>query len=305
MKRAVSLKIAIAFLFDCSISQAQVSTVLNGIKFNESLLEIQKKVKVISDDIRLIKIAEPSFPLSEKQEEHLIALRVKVNNKTIDKVVFTFSDDKLSLIEAKGNVIEGLTSDLKSEFITYLDYRIYNSELLFINIKNDVAWLLTPETVYLNLFTWYNPYLSSNDSGDTKYNQSVKTPGFITMGGNIDVLMPLLKNNSTLTTVEKLEETDSVSNTQVNCFGVEYAGFPRKFEARFKNNLLNMVWIITGKAEENRIRQKLTEEYGNAEFINENWEVFNKWTVLLRKDKSEILLLTKELGLIYKDQLTK
>jgi len=305
MKKTYSLKLLVIFLFISFNSQSQVSTIFNGVKFDESLLDVQKKLSVISNDVRLIKIATPSFPLSKNKEEHLIASIVNLKNGIIDKVVFTFADDKLCYIQAKGNVIKGLTSNIKSEVKTYLDYQIYTSDLLFINKKKDVAWLLTPESAHPNLFTWDNPYLSSNDSTEIKYNSSVKIPSFINMGGSIDFLIPLLKNNSALINVEKLVETDSISKTQVNCFGIEYAGFPRKFEARFENEKLNMVWILTGKGEENRIRKKLTQEYGSALFINDSWEVFNNWTVLLRKDKPEILLLTKELGLMYKKQYSK
>ena len=84
---------------------------------------------------------------------------------------------------------------------------------------------------------------------------------------------------------------------------MEYAGFPRKLEARFGDKKLNTVWILTAKAEEDRIRKKLTEEYGKALFIDDNWEVFNDWQVLLRKDKPEVLLLTRELGVVYKKEL--
>lgn len=305
MKKTYSLKLLVIFLFISFISQAQVSTIFNGVKFDESLLDVQKKLSEISNDVRLIKIATPSFPLSKNKEEHLIASMVNLKNGIIDKVVFTFADDKLCYIQAKGNVIKALTSNIKSEVKTYLDYQIYTSDLLFINKKKDVAWLLTPESAHPNLFTWDNPYLSSNNSIEIKYNPAVKIPNFIKMGGSIDFLIPLLKNNSALINVEKLVETDSITKTQVNCFGIEYAGFPRKFEARFENNKLNMVWILTGKGEENRMREKLTEEYGKALFINDSWEVFNNWTVLLRKDKPEILLLTKELGLMYKKQYSK
>ncbi|MFI1773326.1 hypothetical protein [Thalassobellus citreus] len=305
MKKTYHTTFLAIFLFISFFSQAQKSSIFNGIKFDESLLTTQKKLNAISDNIKVIKTVTPSFPLSKNKEEHLIATMVKVENGTIYKVVFTFSDDKLSYIQAKGNVVKGLTSNIKSEFKTYLDYQIYKSDLLFINAKKDLAWLLTPESAHPNLFTWNNPYLNCYKGQEIKYNPSVKTPSFIKMGKNMDHLMPLLKSNSQFIEVKKIKETDSITKTQINCFGIEYAGFPRKFEARFENSKLNMVWILTGKGEETRIRKKLTEEYGKALFVNDNWEVFNNWTVLLRKDKPEVLLLTKELALMYKKQYSK
>lgn len=103
----------------------------------------------------------------------------------------------------------------------------------------------------------------------------------------------------------ELDGSDPNAQLQLNCFGIEYAGFPRKIEARFGDGKLNMVWILTGKGEENRIREKLKTEYGEPVFVNDTWEIFDGWTVGLRKDKPELLLLTKELGQFYKKEYFK
>ena len=303
MTKTLCINFILFFLLTSFTSQAQVVTGFNNVEFNESLLSVQKKISAISSDVVILEITTPNFPLSEKKEEHLIASMVGLDSGTLDKVVFTFSDDKLCYIQAKGNVVKTIASIAKSEAKRYLDYTVYESDLIFINNKKDLAWQLTPESVHPNLFTWDNPYLYTKN--EIKYEPSVKIPEFIKMGGNIDDLTPFLKSNSLFIQVQKLEKKDSITKTQINCFGVEYAGFPRKFEARFENGELNMVWILTGKGEENRLRKKLTEEYGKAVFVNDDWEVFNNWTVLLRKDKPEILLLTQELGLMYKKQYSK
>lgn len=293
----------IVFFIACQPVQSQVSTIFNGIEFGEPLIMVQEKISSISNTIRIIKIDKPNFPLAKNTEEHLIASLVKLNNGTLEKVAFTFSDDKLSYIQAIGNVMKSITSERKDKSEDYLDYQVYTADLLFVNAKSDMAWLLTPESLHPNLFAWKNPYL--NTYIEKEYRSSAKIPSFIKMGANLDVLLPVLKENSLFINIENLDGTDSIIKTQVNCFGIEYAGFPRKFEARFENNNLQMVWILTGKEEENRIRIKLIEEYGTAKFVNDNWEVFNNWTVLLRKDKPEVLLLTEELGLKYKKQFSK
>ena len=82
-------------------------------------------------------------------------------------------------------------------------------------------------------------------------------------------------------------------------------GFPRKVEARFGNNILNVVWILTGKGEEDRIRQALIAEFGNPIFVTDEWEIFNDWQVGLRKDKPEVLLMEKSIGLGYKSSYFK
>jgi hypothetical protein len=80
---------------------------------------------------------------------------------------------------------------------------------------------------------------------------------------------------------------------------------PRKLEARFGDDKLNVVWILTAKGEEDRIRQALIEQYGKPIFVDDNWEIFNDWQVGLRKDKPEILLIEKALGQVYKKQFFK
>jgi hypothetical protein len=98
----------------------------------------------------------------------------------------------------------------------------------------------------------------------------------------------------------ELDGNDPNAQLQIDCFGIEYGGFPRKFEARFGDGKLNVLWILTGKGEEDRLRQKLISEYGQVIFKDDNWEVFNDWQVLLRKDKPEVLMLTKELAVFYR-----
>ena len=86
----------------------------------------------------------------------------------------------------------------------------------------------------------------------------------------------------------------SPTSAQVNCFGIEYAGFPRKIEARFGDGGLELLWILTAKGEESRIAASLQEAYGKPVFENQEWAVFKNWEVSLRKDKPEVLVLPPE-----------
>ena len=298
MIKIKQIAVTISLLFFCIISKGQTSEVFGNIKFDESLSKTKIKVKKIAKSTRVINVSSPSFPLAKYKEEHLIATNVKLNNEIIDKVVFIFSDDKLSYIQAKGTNSKSLNLSAKAK--SYLHYTVYESDLIFVDEEKDLTWFLTPESVHPNLFTWNNPYLFDSKLAEVIYNPSVKVPSFIKLGKNIEQLSPLLKKNSDFIDIQ----TFPGNKIQINCYGIEYAGFPRKFEARFDNGILNMVWILTGKGEEDRIRKKLVNQYGKAVFINKDWEVFNNWTVLLRKDKPEILLLTKKLGQAYKKQYT-
>lgn len=296
--------ILLFILLPCLVT-AQVERVFNDIRFYQSLEEIKPKIQSIAESVEVISVNEPRFPLAEKTETHLICTNVKTEHGTIKKVGFTFSDDQLTYIEARGNAVNSLTDHRKDTAMVYLDYKAYFSDLLFANVLKDIAWLLTPESVHPNLFTWENPYLNDEKRTKQDYYESARVPDFIKMGAHIDELRPLLKSKSTLMNEEQLDGSDPNAQVQLNCFGIEYAGFPRKMEARFGDDHLNMVWILTGKGEESRLRAKLIDVYGEPVFANEAWEAFEGWEVLLRKDKPEVLLLTKELGQFYKKEYFK
>lgn len=282
---------------------AQVESIFNGIKLDESLEKTTQKLKGISNVTHIISVENPSFPLAKNKEDHIVCNNVKTINGTLDKVIFTFADDKLSYIEARGNTFTTFTSTRKDTARTYMDYEVYFKDGLFLNKKKDMAWILNSEAIHTNLFTWRNPYF--NKDYKAKSNASTTIPEFIKMGESIEILKPILEANSTFTNTENLDGSDPNAQLQINCFGVEYLGFPRKIEARFGNRKLNVVWILTGKGEEGRIRKALITQYGKPIFSNDDWEIYNNWQVGLRKDKPEVLLMAQEIGLQYKTNYFK
>ena len=303
------MKITIKELFILTIlllpltSFSQAETIFNGVTLENTSKEVIQKMSLISATVNIVTPRVVRFPLAKNTESHLICTNISIENKTIEKAIFTFADDKLSHIEARGNAVKIFESKQKDTARTYLDYKVYIKNKLFLNEKKDVAWILNEEGMHLNLFTWENPYFKS--SYKLSLDISGKIPDFITMGENINTLKPILEANSAFTNTEKLDGTDPNAQVQINCFGVNYFGFPRKIEARFGDNQLNTVWILTAKGEEDRIRQELIKHYGKPIFVNDAWEIFDNWKIGLRKDKPEILLLTQELGLFYKKEFFK
>jgi len=295
----------IIFLITPMLFYAQSESIFNGITLNESLEKATIKLNEISKTVNLITVDNVSFPLAKTKEQHLVCSQVTTRNGTINKAVFTFSDDTLTYIEARGNVQQVLTSKRVDTARTYMDYDVFVADRLFVHKSNDAAWIITPEAMHTNLFAWENPYLNSSSGVKTKSNYSDQVPEFLTMGASMDQIEPLLKANSTFTFTEQLDAADPNAQVQINCFGVDYLGFPRKIEARFGDNNLNVVWILTGKGEEDRIRKALTAQYGDPNFTNDEWEIFNNWQVGLRKDKPEVLLIEQKLGLEYKTSYFK
>tara|TARA_B110000046_G_scaffold162006_1_gene176035 strand:+ start:20913 stop:21116 length:204 start_codon:yes stop_codon:yes gene_type:complete len=65
---------------------------------------------------------------------------VKLKNGTVKKIVFPFSDYKLSFIQAKGNVNKSIVTAVKGKSQTILNLQVYPLELLYINLKSDIAY---------------------------------------------------------------------------------------------------------------------------------------------------------------------
>jgi hypothetical protein len=304
----VNLKIikTILFLLYFGLLNSTFSQTLfnfpEGIQFGISVEKAQKELLTISNSTEIVKNSDISFPLSKNEETHLIANSTILRTGTLDRVVFTFSDDKLVYIEAMGDMQKIFLSNIKVSPQIYMGYSVYIQELFFVFINKNKAWFLTPEATHLGLFTWNNPLLDKSNELK-KYTTSVSLPEFIHMGKSMEELLPKFNEKGKLTQLDTLDGSDPNAQFQINCYGIEYAGFPRKFEARFGNNKLNKVWILTGKEEEGRLREMLIELYGKPIFINEDWEFFDGWKVGLRKDIPEVLYINEELGNYYKKTL--
>ncbi|MGI9548222.1 MAG: hypothetical protein ACR2MM_13340 [Flavobacteriaceae bacterium] len=284
---------------------SQTEEIFDDISLGDSLEIVAKKLKPLAGTLYEKRVNQPNFPLAKQTEVHLICLDCKTTNGFIEEVAFTFADDKLCLIQAKGNAVKAITEQRKDTADVFMNYAAYWEDLIVTDQIQDKVWIMSPEAAHPNLFAWDNPFLPAFGGVETSYNSSAAIPDFIEMGADLEKMQPLLKEASTFTYSRKLGPDDPNAQLQIDCFGIEYAGFPRKFEARFGDGKLNMIWILTGKGEEDRIRQKLIEAYGSPIYRNEAWEVFKEWEVFLRKDKPEVLLLTAELGAFYKKDYFK
>ena len=299
-----SFTLSLAILFSAMVS-AQADQLFKGIKLGLPLDSVKTKIQSSASQLYIVEVANPSFPLAKDKEEHLICLGCKSSNGSIEEVAFSFADDKLALIQAQGNAFKAVMEKRQDTADVFMNYSAFWDDLIIADKEADMFWILSDEAAHTNLFAWINPYLPSQGGKEIVYESSAAVPEYIQMGGDLNDLRTHLADASLFTYERELGPGDPNAQIQIDCFGIQYAGFPRKFEARFGDNKLNMVWILTGKGEEERIRRKLTEVYGEPIFVNEAWEVFEDWQVFLRKDKPEVLLLTPELGAFYKEDYFK
>lgn len=295
------MKKIIFLLLLSSINTFAQETVFKNISFNDDIKSVKKELLKISDSLTVFEDSNTTFPLAKQTVTHVIVHSIAINNTHIQEAAFTFSDNKLSYIECFGNVIGLLKKKSGIKANKYLHYEVYIKDLIFLDKKADRLWILTPEGAHVHLFTWLNPYLN-NSKKIPEYNTSVKLPNYISLGKDFNVIKKALVKNSKIVEVDSLIKKSTDAQIQINSFGVVYAGFPRKFEARFKDDKLNRLWILTAKNEEARIQRLLTQTFGAPIFVNKNWCFYKNWTVALRKDIPEVLFASKEIAKKYQEK---
>ncbi len=246
-------------------------------------------------------VLPPSHPSARSSEVHLICRDIAINERPVETLILTFGDDQLSMAFAEGGAAEVFGSMLSGELQTYLQFTGSFDELLLMDRADDRAWLLSPETAHANLFMWANPYAETLEGRD--YRASAARPDLLAFGERLESLQAEFDAQCSFTWLDQYRVwllTEPDVQQQIDCFGFEYAGFPRKIEAVFGDGVLEQVWILTASPEEDRIREALIEAYGAPSFVDENWEVFDDGHVMLRKDKPEVLMLSERLASLYR-----
>ena len=276
----------------------QVHEVFNGARLGDSIESVAEKVEPHCSSLDRIAVEPPSFPMASSVEEHLICAGFSIYDGFIrlDEASFTFADGALQLIEARGDAVRTVFADN-----TLHDrYRIFaGPDTKVIEPDTDSIWFLNEAGMHTNLFAWSNPYLPTNSSSRKQYEASARTPKVFRFGSTREEMMAGLSAACRFVSVQEF----SPASAQVNCFGIEYAGFPRKIEARFGDSGLELLWILTAKGEEARIAAALAKAYGEPVFDNPEWTVFKNWEVSLRKDKPEVLVLGPDGARTHKENL--
>ncbi|MDG1572171.1 hypothetical protein OZ410_07570 [Robiginitalea sp. M366] len=241
------------------------------------------------------------FPLASSREEHWQVAGYTTQGHSLQQMALVFADGKLAFLQARGGVNTWMDARPEANFGSYSGYRFYEGWGAVSHPDSDQLWLLSPEGLHLNLFAWNHPLLEAGAAWPA-YPKTVSVPHYLKMGATLQQLEPMLESVSTQIIREELDGSDPNAQLQLNCYGIPYAGFARKAEARFGGGNLNVVWILTAKAEESRVREQLRLQYGPPDFTSEAWEAYHNWQVFLRKDKPEVLFLTPELGQFYKKE---
>lgn len=299
-KWLLGLVVLVTLLGSAPRAEAGLAEALPGLAFGSSEERVRVWAVRSCDAWEVRVTSRPTFPLAAKSEAHVVCFGLPVGKAKVSEAAFTFADGRLVLFEARGGAVEALTASIREEPQSYLHYRAYFQEQVVADVAEDAVWFLTPESLHLNLFTWSNPALR----GAAPPKPSAALPDLLQFGGRLETLFPLFEEQCALAVQRVIAEpwlpSEPEEQVQIDCFGFDYAGFPRKIEAVFGDGELQLVWILTGKGEEARLRQALEKAFGEPEYVGKDWEAFQGWRVALRKDKPEILALSQELAPLYK-----
>ena len=299
MRRLASL----ALLAAVSISahtETLVGGKLAGLAFGDDLVTAGLAMRGSCRNLSKVDIHAPNFPLARRAETHLLCEGFAAGPVRFGELALTFADDRLVLVFVRGNAtfLRSLTTEPLS---SWLHFEVSWSDLVVIDSGTDQGWVMSREAAHPNLFQWPNPYL--DNSSRINYVDSAERPEPLKFGGRFDDLRPMFEQRCAFTDLGQYEVwllTQPEVQHQIDCYGIEFAGFPRKIEAVFGDGILQQAWILTGAGEESRVRDALEAAFGKATYTDERWEIFGQDRVMLRKDKPEVLMLSDELAPLYR-----
>lgn len=288
------------------VNAAEGEGVVAGLAWGDNSKTVHAKLTEICGKTKMINVESVQFPLARDSEEHFLCFDMQLPTGKLEAAVFVIADDALKMIETRGGAIATLIDPRDDEPMNYLDYQVFDKGEVFALPEKDAVWFMSKEALHPNLFTWSNPVLAAADEAMPVYETSAALPDILNMGSDINNLRPQFEASCSIMNEQKQKNAwlphGPAQQTQINCFGFDYAGFPRKFEAVFADGDLELVWILTAKEEETRVRKALIEAFGPAEEISEKWERFHGGEIALRKDKPEILVISKKLVPYYRER---
>lgn len=289
-----ALCFALPLFFSFASSAQMLSDELHDITLGDSIQVVQTQLEGHCADIKIIDPEEINFPLAKNSESHLECSGfTTTTNQTIESINFSFADGHLVMIKAVGNACNSLLSSAGDQFGSIEDWDFYKEMHIVANQGTDTVWLLNDDAIHPHLFLWNHQEVNAQDPLDASI------PEVLNFGSAYRTLTKKLNALSITTTKEEISPptipTNPKRQVQLNCYGFNYAGAPRKLEAVFADGKLAIVWILTAKAEEDRIRQALIRSYGEPIFVSDEIEAFDGWKVALRKDKPEILAISDDL----------
>jgi hypothetical protein len=295
--------VSITGLLFAVLAQVSLAALVIGedIQLGDTSSVVGVKLKSACESIEYLSVEPPVFPMSVLTEAHIICQEYRAGSIVFDRVAFTFADDSLVHMEAHGVELQPVAAALGSSSGQYLGFSYYGAGSHWLDSDEQLLLWLNEEGRHLNLFTWRNPFLVNSTYGDKL--PAAELPGIVVFNSSLEEIFSVALRDcgpAQMVPEDRIWLQNNPSKqVQINCFNYRYAGFNRKLELVFGDGKLEVVWVLTGKGEERRLREWLMGNWGGPILENEVWEVFADGRISLRKDKPELLILSAEMMPIY------
>ena len=231
--------------------------------------------------------ARAGFPLAVQEEVHWVCDGAR--SGASERAVFVVADGVLAFATFAGG---SASFEPESQGFEMLGYRGWPEAGVVTHPESDTTWWLDADGLHANLFAWRHPLLDAEELSPWS-SPTFTAPVEARLGEALEVLAPEIEAACAFTLTRELEPglpTQPTTQTQIDCFGYPVAGFPRKIEFVFGDGRLELVWILTGRGEEDRLRASLEADHGPAEALIPGFEFFDDRRVALRTDKPELMM---------------
>ncbi len=283
-------------------------SVIAGLAWDDPGSLVVAKLQEVCRDLHIRRAAQVRFPLARHTEQHAVCVGLRLAEEELASAVFVLADDRLKMIEAQGGALRTLLGE-RTDSSPYLSWLVFDDGQLIADPASDTVWLLSEEALHPHLFLWPTPFPYRSTDTPPSAASSAALPSFIAFGADLESSTPLFAAACPTMAIREIEDIwlphEPETQTQIDCLGIDFAGGPRKLEAVFGDGVLELVWILTAKPEEERIRRALVDAHGPVSHASASWEVFEGGRIALRKDVPEVLAISERLVPYYAELLPR
>jgi hypothetical protein len=294
--RLVPCLMALAFASGAAAQEIPVA----GIAVGQSEQAATAAITSACARVIRIEVANTRFPAATSSEVHLRCDALTLaDGRPGGDAMFTFADDKLVLFEARG-----ASANLRpagDPAANVAGFEVFLPQQLVIDAPRDRAVVFGAFALAPIALHWKNPAWSSDHvvapTGD------FFLPHEAAFGATRETMTQVLDRSCAVVRGQAIDEiwlaTKPARQFQIDCYGYEMAGYPRKFEFVFGDDVLQQMWLLFDEGDIPRLRAFLTGKFGPPIQVDENYEIFDHWRIALRKDVPELRMASDTIARIW------
>jgi len=274
---------------------ASAQTLLpDGVAFGQPEAQVASVLAEQCQDVVRKAPADTTFPVAEASEVHLLCKGLTLAGSEIrPDTIYTFADDALVMIEARGAA--DVLAPAPEPAMQMEVFDVFADQGVVINRERDQTWYFGDINLANQFIFWDNPVWVG---GDGVADSTWFLPPEAVWGESAESVMAALEEKCGLMSHRPIDQvwlrTAPAAQQQVDCYGYEIAGYPRKLEFVFGDDRLEQIWLMFGPADIARTRDHFSGEFGAPIHVGDILEAFEGWHVAIRKDTPEILMLSPQ-----------